>query len=155
MSTLRFEERCQRQFLSHVSIEVMRLFSFICTILMEKSHSRIIVLTKKEKKCCKLFVFLDSNFLMVIVIGLVGYYKKFVQGFSRIVAQLIRLTQKDVKFKWDDECEQRFQALKTRLTSTLVFALPMGIDRFVIYSDASKQGLGCVLIKHGKVITYA
>ena len=48
-----------------------------------------------------------------------------------------------------------FQNLKTQLTTTLVFALPEGSDGYVIYCDASRVGLGCVLIKRGKVIAYA
>jgi len=45
--------------------------------------------------------------------------------------------------------------LKRRLTSALVLALPSGIEGFMVYSDASKRGLGCVLMQHGKVIAYA
>jgi hypothetical protein len=45
--------------------------------------------------------------------------------------------------------------LKERLTSALVLAIPLGIEGFMIYSDASKKGLGCVLMQHGKVIAYA
>ena len=45
--------------------------------------------------------------------------------------------------------------MKERLTSALVLAIPLGIEGFMIYSDASKKGLGCVLMQHGKVIAYA
>ena len=70
-------------------------------------------------------------------LGLVGYYKKFVEGFSRIAAPLTKLTRKDVKYDWVDACQQSFEELKNRLTLASVLALPSGRDEFVIYSDAS------------------
>ncbi|WRX23768.1 Reverse transcriptase domain - like 10 [Theobroma cacao] len=79
-------------------------------------------------------------------LGLAGYYRKFVQGFSLIAAPLTCLTPKGVKFEWDDVCENRFQELKNRLTSAPVLTLPMSGKGFVVYSDASKLGLGCVLM---------
>ena len=88
-------------------------------------------------------------------LGLAGYYRRFVEGFSRIAGPLTRLTQKNAKFLWKDECEKSFQELKDRLVSALVLTLPTGSGGFVIYSDASHKGLGCVLMQHGKVIAYA
>ena len=88
-------------------------------------------------------------------LGLVGYYRKFVEGFSRIAAPLTKLTRKDVKYDWVDAWQQSFEELKGRLISALVLALPIGRDGFVVYSDASQQGLGCVLMQNDKVITYA
>ncbi|CAL9002196.1 unnamed protein product [Prunus brigantina] len=88
-------------------------------------------------------------------LGLAGYYRRFVEGFSVIAASLTRLTRKGVKFEWSDECEKSFTELKTRLTTAPVLALPDDSGNFVIYSDASQQGLGCVLMQHGKVIAYA
>ena len=60
-----------------------------------------------------------------------------------------------VKFQWSDDCEISFAELKTRLTTTLVLTLPEGSDCYVIYCDASRVGLGCVLIQRDKVIMYA
>ena len=60
-----------------------------------------------------------------------------------------------MKFEWSDACEQSFQELKTRLTSTPILTLPMSGERFVVFSDASHRSLGCVLMQHGKVIAYA
>ena len=77
------------------------------------------------------------------------------EGFSKIAIPLTRLTKKNAKFQWDDNCEKSFQELKTRLTSAPVLTLPSGNERFVIYSDASSQGLGCVLMQHGKAVAYA
>ncbi|WRX24699.1 Reverse transcriptase domain - like 10 [Theobroma cacao] len=76
-------------------------------------------------------------------------------GFSLIVAHLTRLTRKGVKFKWDDVCESLFQELKNRLTSTPVLTLPVSGKGFIVYSDASKLWLGCVLMQDEKVMAYA
>ena len=56
---------------------------------------------------------------------------------------------------WSEECEVSFLELKERLTFAHVLALPSGTKGFVVYSDASKRGLGCVLMQHGRVIAYA
>ncbi|WRX28301.1 Reverse transcriptase domain - like 10 [Theobroma cacao] len=71
-------------------------------------------------------------------------------GFSLIAASLTRLTRKGVKFEWDDVCENRFQELKNRLTSTPVLTLLVSGKGFVVYSDASKLGSGCVLMQDEK-----
>ena len=88
-------------------------------------------------------------------LGLAGYYRKFVEGFSKIAAPLTKLTRKDVKYDWVDACQQSFEELKSRLTLAPVLVLPIGRDGFVVYSDASRQGLGCVLIQNDRVIAYA
>jgi hypothetical protein len=88
-------------------------------------------------------------------LGLMGYCRRFIEGFSIIASPLTKLTRKEVKFIWSKEYEESFQELKKRLTSALVLAIPLGIEVFMVYSDASKKGLGCVLMQHGKVIAYA
>jgi hypothetical protein len=88
-------------------------------------------------------------------LGLAGYYWRFIKGFSIIASHLTKLTHKEVRFVWSEECEASFQELKERLTFAHVLALPLGTEGFVVYSDASKRGLGCVLMQHGRVITYA
>ncbi|KAL9258971.1 Retrovirus-related Pol polyprotein from transposon 17.6-like protein, partial [Drosera capensis] len=88
-------------------------------------------------------------------LGLAGYYRRFVEGFSKIAIPLSKLTRKSTKFDWTEKCENAFQELKDRLTSAPILALPSGEEGFCIYSDASKQGLGYVLMQHDKVITYA
>ena len=88
-------------------------------------------------------------------LSLAGYYRRFFEGFSKIAGPLTRLTQKGVKFEWDDRCEQSFQQLKERLVTAPVLALPTSGEEYVVYSDASIQGLGCVLMQGGKVIAYA
>ena len=88
-------------------------------------------------------------------LGLVGYYRRFVDGFSRITTHLTQLTRKNDKFKWKEECEKCFQELKWRLVIAPVLTIPSGIGGFVIYSDASHKGLGCMLMQNGKVVDYA
>ena len=68
------------------------------------------------------------------------------EGFSSIASPLTRLTQEMVKFQWSDDCEEIFVELKTRLTTSTVLTLPEGSDCYVIYYDASRVGLGCVLM---------
>ena len=69
-------------------------------------------------------------------LGLASYYRRFIQGFSFLVAPLTRLTRKDESFMWTDACEQSFQTLKDRLTTAPVLSLPDGHEDFVVYSDA-------------------
>ena len=68
---------------------------------------------------------------------------------------MTKLTRKIEKFEWTDKCEESFQELKKRLVTIPVLALPYEKGEFVIYSNASHKGLGCVLMQHGKVIAYA
>ncbi|KAL9250173.1 Retrovirus-related Pol polyprotein from transposon 17.6-like protein [Drosera capensis] len=88
-------------------------------------------------------------------LGLAGYYRRFVEGFSGIAIPLSKLTRKSTKFDWRDKCEKAFQELKNRLTSTPILVLPSGEEGFCLFSDASKQGLRSVLMQHDKVIAYA
>ncbi|XP_022038817.1 uncharacterized protein LOC110941486 [Helianthus annuus] len=88
-------------------------------------------------------------------LGLAGYYRRFIQDFSRIALPLTRLTRKKEKFVWGKEQEEAFRILKERLSSPPVLTLPDGTEDLVVYSDASHQGLGCVLMQRGKVIAYA
>ena len=88
-------------------------------------------------------------------LGMAGYYRRFVKDFSRISAPLTRLIRKQVKFEWDDTCEQSFQKLKNCLTTAPVLALPTDQGGMTVYCDASRVGLGCVLMQNGKVIAYA
>ena len=87
-------------------------------------------------------------------LGLVGYYGRFIEDFSRLVAPMTRLTQKEVKFKWNDQCEKAFQELKRRLTSVPILIVPEMGQMYIVYYDASKDGLRCVLIQFGKVVAY-
>ena len=88
-------------------------------------------------------------------LGLAGYYRKFVQDFSKIALPLTQLTRKNEKFDWNEEREKSFQELKKRLVSAPLLVLPNNKDPYTIFSDASKNGLGCVLMQNGRVIAYA
>ncbi|KAJ9538873.1 hypothetical protein OSB04_031606, partial [Centaurea solstitialis] len=88
-------------------------------------------------------------------LGLTGYYRRFIEHFSAIATPLTALTKKDVKFEWTSTCEHAFNNLKGKLTSAPILTLPNGTDGFVVYCDASKLGLGCVLMQDRKVIAYA
>ncbi|KAG8474923.1 hypothetical protein CXB51_031618 [Gossypium anomalum] len=88
-------------------------------------------------------------------LGLAGYYRRFVKGFSMIATPMTKLLQKEVKFEWTEKCQKSFDQLKTYLTEAPVLVQPESGKEFVIYSDASLLGLGCVLMQEGRVIAYA
>ncbi|GJX83135.1 putative reverse transcriptase domain-containing protein [Tanacetum coccineum] len=88
-------------------------------------------------------------------LGLAGYYRRFIENFSKIAKSLTILTQKSKTFEWGEEQELAFQTLKDKLCNVHVLALPDGPEDFVVYCDASGIGLGCVLMQRGKVIAYA
>ncbi|GJR50977.1 putative reverse transcriptase domain-containing protein [Tanacetum coccineum] len=88
-------------------------------------------------------------------LGLVGYYHRFIEKFSKIAKSLTILTQKSKTCDWGEEQERAFQTLKDKLYNALILALPDGPEDFVVCCDASGLGLGYVLMKRGKVIAYA
>ena len=94
-------------------------------------------------------VFEIRNFL-----GLAGYYRRFVDYFSQLAAPMTRLTRKGVKFEWDDLCEKAFQELERRLTSAPILIVPEQGQRYTVYCDASRDGLGCVLMQSERVVAY-
>ncbi|GJU78608.1 putative reverse transcriptase domain-containing protein [Tanacetum coccineum] len=88
-------------------------------------------------------------------LGLAGYYRRFIENFSKIAKPLTLLTQKNKTYVWGDKQDEAFRILKEKLCNAPVLALPDGPDDFVVYCDASKQGFGSVLMQRGKVIAYA
>nr|GFC76544.1 putative reverse transcriptase domain-containing protein [Tanacetum cinerariifolium] len=68
---------------------------------------------------------------------------------------LTKLMRKGENFVWNEEREKSFKELKKCLVSAPVLTLPSGSGGFQIYSNASKKGVGCILMQHGKVIAYA
>nr|GEX45696.1 putative reverse transcriptase domain, ribonuclease H-like domain, aspartic peptidase domain protein [Tanacetum cinerariifolium] len=88
-------------------------------------------------------------------LGLAGYYRRFIEGFSKIAKPMTKLTQKKVKFEWGDKQEATFQLLKQKLCSAPILALPEGSEDFIVHCDASNKGLGAVLMQREKVISYA
>ena len=87
-------------------------------------------------------------------LGLAGYYRRFIEDFSRLAAPMTRLTRKEVKFDWDDRCEEVFQELKRKLTSAPILIVLDRGQGYTVYCDASRAGLGCVLMQSGRVIAY-
>ena len=88
------------------------------------------------------------------LLGLVGDYRRFIEDFSRLAAPMTRLTPKEVKFDWDDRCEGAFQELKRRLTLAPILIVPDMGHGYTVYCDASRAGLGCVLMQSGRVVAY-
>ncbi|GKD58885.1 putative reverse transcriptase domain-containing protein [Tanacetum coccineum] len=88
-------------------------------------------------------------------LGLVGYYRRFIEGFSKIAKLMTKLSQKGVKFDWGDKQEAAFQLLKQKLCSAPILALLEGSKDFIVYCEASHKGLGAVLMQREKVISYA
>jgi ribonuclease HI len=88
-------------------------------------------------------------------LGLVGYYWRFIEGFYKIAKPMTSLLEKGREFKWDEKCQDSFDQLKKRLTSPPVLVMTDLQKGFDIYCDACGQGLGCVLMQGGHVITYA
>ena len=96
-----------------------------------------------------------SVFEICSFLGLARYYRIFIEDFSRLAALMTRLTQKEVKFKWNDLCEKAFQELKRRLTTIPILIVPKREQRYTVYCDGSKEGLGCVLMQSGRVVAYS
>jgi len=88
-------------------------------------------------------------------LGLAGYYRRFIEGFSKLALPLTQLTCKGKAFVWDVQCENNFNELKQWLTTAPVLVLPKSDEPFVVYCDASKLGLGGVLMQDNKVVVYA
>ncbi|GJR68236.1 putative reverse transcriptase domain-containing protein [Tanacetum coccineum] len=123
-------------------------------------HLRLVLgLLRKEKLYAKFskceFWLREVQFLGHVINGLAGYYRRFIENFSKIAKSLTILTQKCKTFDWGEEQELAFQTLKDKLCNAPVLALPDGPEDFVVYCDASGIGLGCVLMQRGKVIAYA
>ena len=87
-------------------------------------------------------------------LGLAGYYRRFVKGFSITATPMTRLLHKNVKYEWSEKCQRSFEKLKAFLTEAPVLTQLTCRKEYVIYSDASLNGLGCVLMQEGKVVAY-
>ena len=87
-------------------------------------------------------------------LGLVGYYRRFIEGFSTIAKPMISLLEMGREFKWDEKCQDSFDQLKKRMMSPSVLVMPDLQKGFDIYCDACGHGFGCVLMQEGPVIAY-
>ncbi|GJU93679.1 putative reverse transcriptase domain-containing protein [Tanacetum coccineum] len=98
----------------------------------EEHHKLILELLKKEElyaKFSKCKFWIPNTFL-----GLAGYYRRFIEGFSKIAKPITKLTQKKVKFEWGDKQEETFKLLKQKLCSAPILALPEGSEDFIAYA---------------------
>jgi ribonuclease HI len=86
---------------------------------------------------------------------LAGYYCRFIPDFSKIANPMTELLKTEVKFHWNDKCEEAFHTLRKLLTTAPVLAQPDSTKPFNVYCDASGTGLGCVLMQNNRVIAYA
>ena len=91
----------------------------------------------------------DTQFL-----GIIGYYKRFIEGFSRLATLMTKLTRKEVKFEWNDLCERAFQELKRRHSLDPILIFSERGQMYTVYCDASKDGMGCVLMQSERVVAY-
>nr|GEZ67835.1 putative reverse transcriptase domain-containing protein [Tanacetum cinerariifolium] len=118
----------------------------------EEHLKAILELLKKEELYAKFFKcefwIPKVQFLshMIDSHGLAGYYRRFIEGFSKIAKPMTKLNQKKVKFEWGNKQEAAFQLLKQKLCSALFLALPEGSEDFIVYCDALNKGLGAVEI---------
>ena len=88
-------------------------------------------------------------------LGLAGYYRRFIENFSKIAKPMTELLKKDTKFIWTEECEASFQELKKCLVTSPVLILPGQTKDYEVYCNASRRGLGAVLMQEGRVVSYA
>ena len=88
-------------------------------------------------------------------LGLAGYYRRFIKNFSKIAKPMTELLKNDTKFIWTEECEASFQELKKRFVTSPVLILPDQTKDYEVYCDASRRGLGAVLMQEGGVVSYA
>src|SRR3954469_26007348 len=87
-------------------------------------------------------------------LGLASYCRRFIENFSKVAKPLTELLKKDKKFDWTPKCEESFRELKRRLTSAPVLAPPDTKKDFEFFCDASRQGLGCIIMQDRHVVAY-
>ncbi|GJU60693.1 putative reverse transcriptase domain-containing protein [Tanacetum coccineum] len=130
----------------HYEFQVMP-FRLTNAPVSEEEHAEhlklILKLLKKEE--------LYAKFLKCLA----GYYRRFIEGLSKIAKPMTKMTQKNVKFDWSEKVEVSFQLLKQKLCSAPILALPDGSENFMVYCDASRKALGAILMQKEKVIAYA
>ncbi|GJU35990.1 putative reverse transcriptase domain-containing protein [Tanacetum coccineum] len=123
----------------------------------EEHLKAILELLKKKKLCAKFskcaFWIPKVQFLGHVIDrrGLTGYYRRFIEGFSKIAKSMMKLTQKGIKFDWGEKEKNAFQLIKQKLCSAPILALPEGSKDLVVYCDASHKGLGVVLMQKEKI----
>ena len=101
--------------LSHFHIRIGRAVSFLRAsgVSIDPEKVEAVMSWERPKSVLEICSFL----------GLAGYYRRFIEDFSRLAAPMTKLTQKEVKFEWNDSCERAFQELKPRLTLAPILVL--------------------------------
>jgi hypothetical protein len=84
-----------------------------------------------------------------------GYYRRFIKGVLKIARPMTTLLTNKVEFKWTQKCQEAFEALKEKLTTTHVLVLPDVHKPFSVYYDACYTSLACVLMQEGRVVAYS
>jgi hypothetical protein len=87
-------------------------------------------------------------------LGLANYFRRFLQGYSKMVFPLTDLTKKYMRFIWTSECQEAFEKVKHALTNAPVLAPPELGKPFEVVSDASSVGLGAVLLQDGRPVAF-
>ncbi|KAG8503496.1 hypothetical protein CXB51_001481 [Gossypium anomalum] len=130
---------------SETKQNMMSTSALCCKIKVDPRKIRAILEWKPPRSVSEIQSFL----------GLVGYYRRFVEGFSMMAVPLTKLIRKGVPFVWTERQQEAFEKLKKVLTEApVLIQLESGKD-FTMYSDVSHVGLGCVLMQEGKVVAYA
>nr|GEV87247.1 hypothetical protein [Tanacetum cinerariifolium] len=152
---------CKHHLDKFVIVFIDEIFIYSKNEKEHKEHLKAILeLLKKEK----LGIYVDSAKIESIkdwaspktpteirqFISLAGYYRRFIEGFLKIIKSMTNLTQKGINFDWVKKEESDFQLIKHKLCSALILALPEGSEDFMVYCDASHKGLGVVLMQREK-----
>ena len=97
-----------------------------------------------------------SVFKIHSFLGLAGYYRRFIEDFSRLATRMTRLTWKEVKFDWDDRCKEEFQELKSKLTTAPILIVPYRGQGYTMYCDASgaRTGMCFDAVKEGSSLWF-
>ncbi|GKA52992.1 putative reverse transcriptase domain-containing protein [Tanacetum coccineum] len=140
----------------HYEFQVMP-FGLTNASANKKEHEEylklILELFKKEELYAT-FSKCEFKIPKVQFLGLAGYYRRFIEGFSKIAKSMTKLTQKGVKFDWGDKEEATFQLIKQKLCNAPILNLPEGSEDFIVYCDALIKDLGAALTQREKVIAY-
>ena len=86
--------------------------------------------------------------------GLAGYYRRFIEGFSKIAHLVTSLQKKGIEMEWTPKCEENFQRLKELFSSASILKITDPNGNFVVCTDACKEGIGGILTQNGHIIYY-
>jgi hypothetical protein len=86
--------------------------------------------------------------------GITGYYRSFIERFSKLSYPINSLQKKGIRFKWTKKCQESIESLKQLLTTTPILKIANPHKDFVVCTNASLEGLGGVLLQHDHAIVY-